>query len=167
MGDLHHVLGEIDTGHIARHVFERSARQACAAAEVEHAVERACAEIHQALPEDERHVVAEILHQHLVEDVGVLIEKRRDIGFRGAVRRVAKAEARETYRCAAVIVGIDLQHFAPGCGSFVALAGLFELQGVIIGFRQLLLVDDRHACDPVYIIRGSYALVLHAASLTF
>jgi hypothetical protein len=44
-------------------------------------------EFDQPLPEQQRHMIAQILDQHLVEDLGMLVEQGGDIGFRARACR--------------------------------------------------------------------------------
>jgi hypothetical protein len=75
VGDLDHVLGQVEAGGIIDHVFQRAAGQAGAAAQIEHAVEAGFAEFDQPLSEQQRHMIAQILDQHLVEHFGMLVKQ--------------------------------------------------------------------------------------------
>ena len=114
MGDLDHVFSQVEAGGVIDHVFQRTAGEARAAAEIEHAFEAGFAELDQSLSEQQRHVIAEILDQHLVEDFGMLIEQGGDIGFGRAGGHLATLHRRKPHRSPAVIVGVKRQDFGIG-----------------------------------------------------
>ncbi|MCY1240422.1 hypothetical protein D9M72_532690 [compost metagenome] len=73
----------------------------------------------------------------------MLVEEGGDIGVRRLHRRLAASHRGQAHGSAAVVFRVERQHFGIGIGGGIELAGFFQGEGAVIGFRQRFLVDFR------------------------
>ncbi len=144
MGDLDHVFRQVYAGHVFDHVAQRAAGQARPAAEIEQALERTEAQGLKPLANQNRNVIFELFDEHVLEDLGMLVEQGRDIGVRRLVGCFAAAHGGDAHGRSAMILGIDGQHFLIGFDGGLDIAGFFQRERTVIGFRQGFFVDLFH-----------------------
>jgi hypothetical protein len=156
MGDLDHIFGQVEAGGVIDHVFQCAAGQPRAAAQIEHAVETGFTKLDQPLSEQQRHMIAEILNQYLVEHFGMLVEQGGDIGFGRAGGHLAAFHRGQPHRSTAVIIGIKRQDFRVGGCRQIKITGFLQRKRAVVGFRQCVIVGLGHREAPNLVSRSFY-----------
>jgi hypothetical protein len=102
------------------------------------------AQFDQALPEQQGHMIAKILDQHLVEDFGMLVKQGGHVGFGRAHGDLAALHRGEPYCGTAVIIGIKRENFGIGRGGEIEITRFLQRKCAIVGFRQSVIVCPGH-----------------------